>query len=78
MMEQTYPARLRAYGIHRDSGGPGRWRGGCGVVREIELLAPEATFAIRIDGVEKPPWGVKAGNAAAPAGRGQPGNAAGA
>ena len=61
MMEQTYPARLRAYGIHRDSGGPGRWRGGCGVVREIELLAPEATFAIRIDGVEKPPWGVKGG-----------------
>ena len=54
MMEQTYPARLRAYGIHCDSGGPGRWRGGCGVVREIELLADEATFAIRIDGVQKP------------------------
>ena len=30
-------------------------------MREIELLAPEATFAIRIDGVEKPPWGVKGG-----------------
>ena len=62
MMEQTYPARLRAYGIHSDSGGPGRWRGGCGVVREIELLAEEATFAIRIDGVQKPAWGVKGGH----------------
>ena len=62
MMEQTYPARLRAYGIHCDSGGPGRWRGGCGVVREIELLAEEATFAIRIDGVQKPAWGVKGGH----------------
>ena len=61
MMEQTYPARLRAYGIHCDSGGPGRWRGGCGVVREIELLADEATFAIRIDGVQKPAWGVSGG-----------------
>ncbi len=61
MMEQTYPARLRAYGIHRDSGGPGRWRGGCGVIREIELLADEATFALRIDGVRKQPWGVKGG-----------------
>ena len=61
MMEQTYPARLRAYGINRDSGGPGRWRGGCGVVREVELLAEEATFAIRIDGVAKPAWGVKGG-----------------
>ena len=62
MMEQTYPARLRAYGIHCDSGGPGRWRGGCGVVREIELLAEQATFAIRIDGVQKPAWGVKGGH----------------
>ena len=62
MMEQTYPARLRAYGIHCDSGGPGRWRGGCGVIREIELLAEEATFAIRIDGVQKPAWGVKGGH----------------
>ena len=62
MMEQNYPARLRAYGIHCDSGGPGRWRGGCGVVREIELLAEEATFAIRIDGVQKPAWGVKGGH----------------
>ena len=62
MMEQTYPARLRAYGIHCDSGGPGRWRGECGVVREIELLAEEATFAIRIDGVQKPAWGVKGGH----------------
>ncbi|MEC8776351.1 MAG: hydantoinase B/oxoprolinase family protein, partial [Pseudomonadota bacterium] len=62
MMEQNYPARLRAYGIHCDSGGPGRWRGGCGVVREIELLAEQATFAIRIDGVQKPAWGVKGGH----------------
>jgi N-methylhydantoinase B len=66
MLEQTYPARLRSYGIHRDSGGAGRWRGGCGVVREVELLAEEATFAIRIDGVTKPPWGVKGGKNGGP------------
>lgn len=61
MLELTYPVRLRAYGIHCDSGGPGLWRGGCGVVREIELLADQATFAIRIDGVNKPAWGVHGG-----------------
>ena len=61
MLELTYPVRLRAYGIHCDSGGPGRWRGGCGVVREIEVLAEQATFAIRIDGVDKPAWGVRGG-----------------
>ena len=61
MVELSYPARLRAYGIHRDSGGPGLWRGGCGVIREIELLAEKATFSIRIDGVAKPAWGVHGG-----------------
>jgi N-methylhydantoinase B len=61
MMELSYPARLRSYGIHANSGGPGRYRGGCGVIREIEVLAEEATFAIRIDGVTKPAWGVHGG-----------------
>lgn len=61
MLEMNYPVRLRSYSIHGDSGGPGRWRGGCGVVREVEVLADRATFAIRIDGVDKPAWGVYGG-----------------
>lgn len=60
-MELTYPVRLRAYGINRDSGGPGRWRGGCGVVREFEVLADTAMLAVRIDSVVNPPWGVAGG-----------------
>ena len=35
-LELGYPVRLLRYGIHRDSGGAGRFRGGCGVVREYE------------------------------------------
>lgn len=61
MLELGYPVRIRAYGVHRDSAGPGRWRGGAGVVRELEVLADNLTFAIRIDGVEMPAWGVKGG-----------------
>ena len=30
-------------------------------MREIEVLAEEATFSIRIDGVDKPAWGVHGG-----------------
>lgn len=60
-MELTYPVRLRAYGINRDSGGAGRWRGGCGVVREFEVLADTAMLAVRIDSVVNPPWGVSGG-----------------
>ena len=50
-----------ATGSIADSGGPGRFRGGCGVVREYEILAEEAMLALRIDGVENPPWGVAGG-----------------
>ncbi|MBV9537947.1 MAG: hydantoinase B/oxoprolinase family protein [Acidisphaera sp.] len=60
-LELGYPVRLTTYGIHRDSGGAGKFRGGCGVVREYEVLADEATLAVRIDSVENPPWGVAGG-----------------
>jgi N-methylhydantoinase B len=60
-MELNYPVRLRAYGLNLDSGGPGRFRGGCGVVREFEVLADEAMLAVRIDSVRNPPWGVAGG-----------------
>jgi N-methylhydantoinase B len=60
-LEQGYPVRLLRYGVHRDSGGPGEWRGGCGIVREYEILADEAVLAIRIDSVKNPPGGVAGG-----------------
>ncbi|MCC7273849.1 MAG: hydantoinase B/oxoprolinase family protein [Alphaproteobacteria bacterium] len=60
-MELTYPVRLTTYGLHRDSGGAGLWRGGCGVVREYEMLAEEAMLAVRIDSVLNPPWGLAGG-----------------
>ena len=65
-MEMVFPMRLRQYALHRDSGGPGQFRGGCGVVREIELLADEAIVAIRQDNVLFPPAGVNGGHAGRP------------
>lgn len=60
-LETGYPIRLRRYGINSDSGGPGEFRGGCGIIREYEVLAEEARLSIRIDTVENPPWGVNGG-----------------
>jgi N-methylhydantoinase B len=40
VLEMEYPVRVRRYALRPGSGGAGRWRGGEGVVREIELLAP--------------------------------------
>jgi 5-oxoprolinase (ATP-hydrolysing) len=40
VLEQRFPVRLVRFAIRKGSGGGGRWRGGDGVVREIEFLAP--------------------------------------
>ena len=60
----SYPMRMRCYAINPDSGGPGRWRGGCGVIREMEVLAREAVLSIRLDAIRNPPWGTNGGMAA--------------
>lgn len=44
-LEYAYPFRVRSYGYRKGSGGKGEFRGGDGLVREIELLAPsQVTF----------------------------------
>ena len=60
-VEHSYPIRVRAYQINCDSGGPGRWRGGCGIIREVEILADDCQFGVRMDNVRNPPWGVNGG-----------------
>ena len=39
-LEYAYPFRVRRYAYRRNSGGSGQFRGGDGLIREIELLAP--------------------------------------
>jgi 5-oxoprolinase (ATP-hydrolysing) len=40
VLETRYPVRLREFSIRRGSGGSGLLRGGDGLVRELEFLAP--------------------------------------
>ncbi|MGE0698673.1 MAG: hydantoinase B/oxoprolinase family protein [Hyphomicrobiaceae bacterium] len=63
-LDSVFPVRVVAYAINPDTGGSGRWRGGCGLVREIEVLAEEAMVSMRIDSVDNPPWGVAGGMSA--------------
>jgi N-methylhydantoinase B len=39
-LETEFPLRVRELSVRRDSGGAGRHRGGDGIVRELEALAP--------------------------------------
>lgn len=63
-VEAAYPLRVRRYSINTDTGGAGRWRGGCGVVREMEILCDQVTVSVRIEGDANPPWGVSGGRCA--------------
>lgn len=65
-LESDMPVRIRTYAVRCDSGGPGRWRGGCGVVREMEVLVDGCTLNTRMDNVANPPWGVKGGQSGRP------------
>ena len=64
-LEQLYPVRLLRYEIRCDTGGPGRWRGGAGVIREIEWLGDDVVLANRLDSTNSPPWGVNGGKCGA-------------
>src|SRR5205823_338690 len=38
-LEYAYPLRVRRYSLRQGSGGSGKYRGGDGILREIELLS---------------------------------------
>ncbi|MEM9186129.1 MAG: hydantoinase B/oxoprolinase family protein [Planctomycetota bacterium] len=59
VIEQAYPLRVRRYAMIPDSEGPGRRRGGVGLVREIESLADGVTASIGADRRRFTPWGVE-------------------
>jgi N-methylhydantoinase B len=62
-LETTYPMRIERFGIQPDSGGPGRFRGGVGIVRDYRMLADDVTLATRMANRKTPPWGVCGGRA---------------
>jgi N-methylhydantoinase B len=63
VLESLYPLRVRAYGLRSGSGGEGLMRGGDGVVREYEFLAP-ASATLLSERRRIAPWGLLGGAAA--------------
>lgn len=59
--EQNYPLVMKRYALNPDSGGPGRWRGGCGVIREFEMRSSTASISLRMSNVDWPAYGVAGG-----------------
>ncbi len=59
--ETHNPVRIRRMELLPDTGGAGRWRGGCGMLKEIELLANAATLSHLGDRHTVRPYGVFGG-----------------
>ena len=60
-LEYAYPFRVRRYAYRRGSGGEGEFRGGDGLVREIELLA-DAQVTLLAERRKFRPWGLAGGD----------------
>ncbi|MEW5756350.1 MAG: hydantoinase B/oxoprolinase family protein [Pseudomonadota bacterium] len=59
-LEMNYPVRVRRYAVRRGSGGEGRQRGGDGLIREFEFLAP-AHVTLLTERRRHAPWGLEGG-----------------
>ena len=65
--EAEVPIRMLRYGLAPDSGGAGKFRGGCGTVMEFQVFAPNTMVTARNrDRSHFNPWGVLGGRAGTP------------
>jgi N-methylhydantoinase B/oxoprolinase/acetone carboxylase alpha subunit len=59
-LERAYPMRVRRLRLRTGSGGAGRWKGGDGIERELEMLEP-VTVSLITDRRSSRPWGADGG-----------------
>ena len=59
-MEMEYPLRVLYYGLIRDSGGPGKYRGGLAIRKDIKALS-SVIFSAHSDRHRISPWGFNGG-----------------
>jgi N-methylhydantoinase B len=66
MLEADSPIEVVEYGLARNSGGPGRYRGGMAVKRAYRILADRAVFTLRSDRRHHLPYGLDGGSPGTP------------
>jgi N-methylhydantoinase B len=68
VLEMAFPVRVECYAVNPDSGGAGRYRGGCGAKRVWRMLQDaDATGALCMERMTSPPFGLRGGGAGAAA-----------
>ncbi len=66
ILEMSFPVRVERYEIVPDSGGPGRWRGGCGVERVWRVLGGPSHASVCLERTRSAPFGLAGGSPGAP------------
>ncbi len=61
-LESSYPLRVHTYALRDGSGGSGKFRGGDGIIREIEILSDNCTVSIQSEKRIEGPWGLNGGD----------------
>ncbi len=61
VFESKYPVQIARYGFRPDSGGPGQFRGGCGLYREYRLEA-DCSLYLWFERSKTPAWGLFGGH----------------
>jgi N-methylhydantoinase B len=64
-LEYAYPLRVRRYEVRAGSGGEGKFRGGDGIVREVEVLT-DCQVTLLTERRERGPYGLAGGGSGAP------------
>ena len=68
VLEMAFPVRVECYAVNPDSGGAGRYRGGCGAKRIWRMLeGADAIGALCMERMTSPPFGLRGGSAGAAA-----------
>jgi N-methylhydantoinase B/oxoprolinase/acetone carboxylase alpha subunit len=59
-LERAYPMRVRRLRLREGSGGCGRWQGGDGIERDLEMLE-DVTLSLITERRHSTPWGLAGG-----------------
>jgi len=62
VLEASLPLEFKAYRLRPDSGGVGKYRGGCGIERIWTLTSSKATLSIMAERNKLNPWGLAGGH----------------
>jgi N-methylhydantoinase B len=65
VLESKYPLEVERWELRKDSGGAGKYRGGCGIVKTYRCLVP-ARLYLWFERSKTPGWGLFGGESGAP------------